>query len=125
MVFMIDLPKLKDPMPEQTFFLDELLHFCAAQEIPEHILTALVYYDFKETAPLAFVHSIGGSHGGDDWERTGYCGLGRAVKTLRYHSGKGLEVDYVVSVSGQPLSWPSTAEYRMMKLKKKKSIGTV
>jgi len=98
---MIDLPKLKEPMPKQTFFQDELLHFCAAQEIPTHILTALDYYDFKETKNLAFVHSIGGSHGGDDWERTGYCGLGKAIKTLGYHSGKGLEVDYVVCISGR------------------------
>lgn len=96
-------------MPEQTFFLDELLHFCAAQTIPSHILTALLYYDFKETASMAFVHSIGGSHGGDLWERTGYCGLGRAVKTLGYHSGEGLEVDYVVCISwqfeGVPTEW--------------------
>jgi hypothetical protein len=96
MVFIIDLPKLEVPNPEQTFFLEELLHFCNEQGFPHHIINDLVHYDFSATKQMAFVHTIGGSHGGKDWERTGFCGLGRAVKKLGYNTGKGLEVDYVV-----------------------------
>jgi hypothetical protein len=96
MVFIIDLPKARDPYPDQTFFMEELLHFCQEQDFPEYILNELVHYDFSATKEIAFVHTIGGSHGGKDWERTGFCGLGRAVKKLGYNSGKGLEVDYVV-----------------------------
>lgn len=96
MVFMIDLPGLPEPLPEQTFFLEELLHFCKAQGFPEDILTRLTHFDFSATKAMAFVHTIGGSNTGDNWERTGFCGLGRAVKKLGYNSGKGLEVDYVV-----------------------------
>jgi len=96
MVFMIDLPKTEMPDPEQTFFLVELLRFAAKQGIPDHVLNALVHYDFAETESMAFVHSIGGSHGADEWMRTGFCGLGTAIKKLGYCSGKGLEVDYVV-----------------------------
>jgi hypothetical protein len=95
-VFMIDLPKTETPDPEQTFFLVELLRFAAKQGIPDHVLNALVHYDFAETKSMAFVHSIGGSHGVDEWMRTGFCGLGTAIKKLGYYSGKGLEVDYVV-----------------------------
>ena len=97
MIFLIDLPKLKDVQPEQTFFMEELLHFCAAKGISEQVLSQIVSYDFAKTAPLAFVHSIGGSHTGvENVKRTGYPGLGEAVKKLGLQSGKGLEVDYVV-----------------------------
>jgi hypothetical protein len=98
MVFLIDLPKLESPNLEQTFFLEELLYFCSEQNIPLSVINELVSYDFSETKQMAFVHTIGGSHGGEAWKRTGYCGLGTAVKKLGYHSGKGLEVDYVVCV---------------------------
>jgi len=57
---------------------------------------ALHRIDYSKTAHLAFVHSIGGSHTGDDWKRTGYPGLATAVKALGLQSGKGLMVDYVV-----------------------------
>ncbi|KAA8913161.1 tyrosyl-DNA phosphodiesterase domain protein [Sphaerosporella brunnea] len=99
MVFMIDLPRMEIPNPEQTFFLEELLHFCSEQGIPEHILNDLVHHDFSATKEMAFVHTIGGSHA-KDWEKTGFCGLGRAIKKLGYSSGKGLEVDYVTSSLG-------------------------
>lgn len=100
MVFIIDLPKMQAPNPKQTFFLEELLHFCQAQDIPNSIINALVYYDFAETQGMAFVHTIGGSHGGNLWKRTGVCGLGRAIKKLGYNTGKGLEVDFVTSSLG-------------------------
>ncbi|KAF8248888.1 phospholipase D/nuclease, partial [Wilcoxina mikolae CBS 423.85] len=100
MVFIIDLPKLKTPNPDQTFFLNELIHFCNEQTIPDSAINRLVYYDFSETKEMAFVHTIGGSHGGDAWKRTGYCGLGTAVKKLGYNSGEGLEIDYVTSSLG-------------------------
>lgn len=76
--------------------MDELIYFCNRQDIPERVINQLAYYDFSETREMAFVHTIGGSHT-KDWNRTGFCGLGRAIKKLGYQSGKGLEVDYVVS----------------------------
>ena len=100
MVFLIDLPKLADPIPEQTFFMDELIYFCNRQDIPERVVNNLAYFDFSETREMAFVHTIGGSHSDNRWKRTGFCGLGRAIKKLGYQSGKGLEVDYVTSSLG-------------------------
>lgn len=96
MAFFIDLPRLKQSNPVQTFFMQELIYFCSEQGIPARVINELAYYNFEETKEMAFVHTIGGSHTGDKWRRTGYCGLGRAIKKLGYHSGKGLEIDYVV-----------------------------
>lgn len=99
MVFLIDLPRLKSPKPDQTLFARELHHFCSAKGIPGDILNLIHEYDFTKTKHMAFVHSIGGSNTGDGWTRTGYCGLGAAVKSLGYASGPGLQVDYVVGIT--------------------------
>lgn len=72
MVFMIDLPLLPDAQQVQTPFLDELLYFCGAQGMPDRIISKITQYNFAETKTLAFVHTIGGSHGGNAWKRTGY-----------------------------------------------------
>ena len=39
----------------------------------------------------------GGSHEGYSWERTGYCGFGRAVASLGLRTSTPLNIDYVVS----------------------------
>lgn len=104
MVFLIDLPKLETPNPEQTNFMQELVFFCNEQTIPAKVINDLVHYDFSATREMAFVHTIGGSHFGETLRRTGYCGLGTALKALGYNSGRRLEVDYVVCS-------PQTARY--------------
>jgi hypothetical protein len=94
---MIDLPQSDNP-PELTFFAEELIFFCRAKGYPAKIIDYLHRVDYSKTSHLAFVHSIGGSHLGEDWKRTGYPGLGTAVKKLGLQTEKGLEVDYVVRI---------------------------
>jgi len=71
-------------------------------------------FDFSHTSNLAFIHSMsvpntdkskmllilgsGGSHSGTNWKRTGYCGLGTAVKNLGLSTSKPLKIDFVVSL---------------------------
>ncbi|KAF8457236.1 tyrosyl-DNA phosphodiesterase I [Terfezia claveryi] len=104
-VFLIDLPRtsrdqerLKES--ELTYFAKELIYFCKKKGYPDNILDALHRIDYSKTAHLTFVHSIGGSHTGDEWKRTGYPGLAAAVRALGLQSGKGLMVDYVTSSVG-------------------------
>ncbi|KAI5803135.1 putative tyrosyl-DNA phosphodiesterase [Geopyxis carbonaria] len=101
-VFMIDLPRLPSDelRPGQTFFMESLQYFCTASDIPADTVEELCKFDFSKTAGMAFVHSIGGSHTGENWNRTGFPGLGEAVKTLGLASGHGLEVDFVTSSLG-------------------------
>ncbi|RPB05816.1 phospholipase D/nuclease [Choiromyces venosus 120613-1] len=99
-VFIIDLPQLPKANHNQSHFAKELHHFCTAQGMPEDLLNGLYQYDFSKTKDKAFVHSIGGSNAGEDWCRTGYSGLGTAVKALGLSSGPGLEFDFVTSSLG-------------------------
>ncbi|PWW80387.1 phospholipase D/nuclease [Tuber magnatum] len=99
-VFIIDLPRLPKPDHNQTHFAQELHHFCTAKGMPEDVLNGLYQYDFSKTKDMAFVHSIGGSNIGKNWHRTGYSGLGTAVKALGLSSGPGLEFDFVTSSLG-------------------------
>lgn len=85
-------------LPGLTHFAKELIYFCEKKGLPTEVLNNLRKYDYSSTAPLAFVHSVGGSQMGGDCERTGYLGLATAVRTLGLHSSKGLLVDYVVSL---------------------------
>lgn len=100
-VFIIDLPKLGgSAVYEQTMFQTELTSFCQASDYPKDILARLPEYDFSATAPMAFVHSIGGTHYGPIITRTGYAGLGTAISALGYNSGPGLELDIVTASLG-------------------------
>lgn len=106
MVFLIDLPRLTDGLQvhpqDMTFFGRELIHFIRAMGLQEDVIRSVYNFDFSATDGLAFVHTIGGAHVGDaeSWRRTGYCGLGRAVKELRLASDGPLEVDFVTSSIG-------------------------
>ena len=99
---MIDLPKIQSDqqgsLPELTHFANELIYFCEKKGLPAKVLNELRQIDYSTTAPLAFVHSIGGSQTGSDCERTGYLGLATAVRTLGLQSSKGLLLDYVVGL---------------------------
>lgn len=125
-MFLIDLPKsdkaertTRDNMP---FFGKELVHFLEAMGLQQEIVDSVYKFDFSETKSLAFVHSMsvlsflsssserscdptadaqtsGGPHIGEEWRRTGYCGLGKAVRMLGLQHEGPVQVDFVVSVS--------------------------
>ncbi|KAL9131998.1 MAG: hypothetical protein Q9217_000208 [Psora testacea] len=108
MVFLIDLPRLPEgkriAKEDLTFFGRELLYFLEAMGSEQTIIDSLCAFDFAATKDIAFVHTIGGAHSGEAWRRTGYCGLGRAVKELAdilyVRSNENLSIDFVTSSVG-------------------------
>ncbi|KAI1454946.1 phospholipase D/nuclease [Annulohypoxylon moriforme] len=104
MVFLIDLPRIDDPKLQSSNklgpFGDELTYFLRAQGLEESLVNSLTNYDFSEANHYRFVHTIAASHVGDKWQRTGYCGLGRAVKSLGLNTTEDIEVDFMVSSLG-------------------------
>ncbi|EOO02856.1 putative tyrosyl-dna phosphodiesterase domain-containing protein [Phaeoacremonium minimum UCRPA7] len=94
MAFIIDLPRIEDEVErvanELTAFGNELCYFLKAQGLEEQMIRSLRNYDFSETARYG-----GGSHL-NDWQRTGYCGLGRTISSLGLATGNQNEIDYVV-----------------------------
>lgn len=103
-VFLVDLPRRpnKDVTSKDdlTFFGKELMHFIEAKGLPEDVQNGVLKFDFTGTSHLAFVHTIGGSHFGEDLNRTGLPGLSRAVQTLNLRSNISLEVDFAASSIG-------------------------
>ncbi|KAL2000358.1 hypothetical protein VTN02DRAFT_3220 [Thermoascus thermophilus] len=102
-VFLIDLPKKSEQTASEdsrTPFYEDLVYFLRATTLHENIIAKLSGFDFSKTAPYGFVHTIGGSHSGEAWKRTGHCGLGRAVSSLGLRSPKPLNVDFVTSSVG-------------------------
>jgi len=103
-VFIIDLPRLpnmqKITMDEITPFGRELLRFLRAMEMEESVKDSILNFDFSKTSHLAFIHSIGGSHFGTEWKRTGYCGLGSAIQELGLVTKHALEIDIVSASIG-------------------------
>ncbi|KAI9660302.1 MAG: hypothetical protein M1829_006504 [Trizodia sp. TS-e1964] len=105
-VFIIDLPRLPhNPQAsgDLTFFGKELVYFLEAQGLIPDAIHSLQKFDFSKTSKYAFIHTIalsGGSHGGEDWRRTGYCGLGRAIRKLGLQTQHDLDIDYVTSSMG-------------------------
>ncbi|KAL1982854.1 hypothetical protein VTN96DRAFT_854 [Rasamsonia emersonii] len=102
-VFLIDLPKKPEHSADEkptTAFYEDLVYFLRASTLHENLISKLSNFDFSETARYAFVHTIGGSHSGDAWRRTGHCGLGRAVTTLGLRTHKPMNIDFVTSSVG-------------------------
>ncbi|RAH77551.1 tyrosyl-DNA phosphodiesterase [Aspergillus japonicus CBS 114.51] len=101
-VFLIDLPKRDEKKQEcpTTAFYEDLVYFLKACTLHENIIAKLKSFDFAKTANYAFVHTIGGAHTGPAWERTGYCGLGRAVERMGLRTSKPLNIDFVTSSLG-------------------------
>ncbi|KAE8148000.1 tyrosyl-DNA phosphodiesterase-domain-containing protein [Aspergillus avenaceus] len=101
-VFIIDLPKKADPASEitKTAFYNELTYFLRATTLHANVISKLDNYDFSKTGNIAFVHTIGGSHIGDSWRRTGYCGLGRSVESLGLRVSKPINIDFITSSVG-------------------------
>ncbi|KAI0181043.1 phospholipase D/nuclease [Hypoxylon sp. FL1284] len=103
-VFLIDLPRIQDADLRSSnklgAFGEELCYFLRAQGLEESIVSSLAKFDFSEANRYRFVHTIAGSHVGDKWQRTGYCGFGRAVTSLKLDTSQDVEVDFVVSSLG-------------------------
>lgn len=106
MVFLIDLPRLPNDQVVQedeiTQFRQDLVYFLKAMDLDQTIISSIYHFDFSTTRDLAFVHTIGGAHIGEDepWRRTGYPGLGRAVSSLGLARKSPLDIDYVTSSIG-------------------------
>ncbi|CAD6568535.1 MAG: hypothetical protein ASARMPRED_001852 [Alectoria sarmentosa] len=104
MVFLIDVPRLpkgqRATAEDMTFFATELIYFLEAMGLEQTIIDSMYNFDFTKTKDLAFVHNIGGAHFGELQQRTGYCGLGRAVKELGLATDKPLQIDFVTSSVG-------------------------
>ncbi|PBP16311.1 tyrosyl-DNA phosphodiesterase domain protein, partial [Diplocarpon rosae] len=99
--FLIDLPRLPPGQKtELTDFASELFRFTGAMGLEQKIVKSLHNFDFSHTASMAFVHSIGGSHLGSARERTGYCGLGRAVTNLGLATDEPLRIDFLSASIG-------------------------
>lgn len=120
-VFIIDLPKIstKDIAESpKTAFFEELAFFLKASTIHDNIITKLSNFDFTQTTGYRFVHTMyvgsffltersrclvlisdsGGPHTAENWNRTGYCALGRAVSSLGLRTNQPVSVDFVVCV---------------------------
>ncbi|KAL8788980.1 MAG: hypothetical protein Q9213_001389 [Squamulea squamosa] len=106
-VFLIDLPRLPidgttATAQQMTGFGKDLVYFLQAIGLEQSIINSVHHFDLSTTKGLAFVHTIGGAHSGDDdsWRRTGYCGLGRAISRLGLASQDPLNIDYITSSVG-------------------------
>ncbi|RHZ73398.1 hypothetical protein CDV55_109089 [Aspergillus turcosus] len=100
--FLIDLPRkaTTTSVGSTTAFQEDLVYFLRASTLHDNIISRLDEYDFSQTSHIMLVHTIGGSHTGDAWRRTGYCGLGRAVNALRLRTSKPINIDFVASSVG-------------------------
>lgn len=109
-VFLIDLPRLEDTPHSDVSSLPqfgrELLHFLSKKGCEDDILKGVLNFDFSATHNLAFVHSVGGTHYGEDMETTGYVGLSTAIRELHTStqfsicSQSNLQIDYSASSIG-------------------------
>lgn len=120
MVFLIDLPRIEDAVKRSvnvlTPFGEDLSYFLTAQGVDEKMIQSLRNYDFSETLRYGFVHTIAGSHPDPDvWQRTGYSGLGRAIKALGLATDEDVEMDYVCSSIGAVKKDLLTALYHACK----------
>ena len=114
MVWLIDLPVLPEPGADgghqqprdgsnsgsETSFKRNLQEFLAAQTVPYGVLQKLDKFDFSKTGNVGFVHSISGTHSGENWKDTGHCGLGKAVKEMGLAHAGPIEVDFLTSSVG-------------------------
>ena len=105
-LFLVDLPRhpkgCRRSPDDMTFFGKELIYFCQAMGLQNDVVNSIYDFDFSATKDVAFVHTIGGTHGGksEPWRRTGYCGLGRAVQHLGLSTAQPLQVDFIASSVG-------------------------
>lgn len=103
-VFMIDLPRLpneeKTPVKDLTPFGTEMLYFLRRQGVDKDVRDGVLNFDFTATRNMMFIHTVGGSHFGEEAERTGLPGLARAVRELGLETGEDLQIDFATSSIG-------------------------
>ncbi|PQE30814.1 hypothetical protein CJF32_00005997 [Rutstroemia sp. NJR-2017a WRK4] len=122
-VFLIDIPRTSGSKIASdntlTPFARELIHFLKAMGLDSTIVESLRKFDFSNTNHLRLVHSMyaaslqhvtlavigliqnsGGSHFDADMHRTGYSGLGNAVRDLGLDTEKLPEVDIITASIG-------------------------
>ena len=105
-VFLIDLPRhpkgCRTKVNDVPNFCQDLIYFCKAMGLQKETVDSLHDFDFSATKDFGFVHTIGGTHTGQaaPWRRTGYCGLGRAVKLLALDTDQPLNIDFITSSIG-------------------------
>ena len=105
-VFLIDLPRypkgFRTKANDIPHFCQDLIYFCEGLGLQQETIDSLHDFDFSATKDFAFVHTIGGAHKAQaaSWNRTGYCGLGRAVKLLGLDTDQLLNIDFITSSIG-------------------------
>jgi hypothetical protein len=103
-VFMIDLPRLpngsKCELLDMTEFGKEMLHYLRLQGVEQDVRDGVRNFDFSATQQMAFLHTAGGMHYGEDMNRTGLTGLARAVRQLNLETDDDLEIDFAASSIG-------------------------
>ncbi|PHH59657.1 hypothetical protein CDD81_2780 [Ophiocordyceps australis] len=106
MVFLIDLPRLKDGVSfVPTPFSTELSRFASALGLDDKMVTSLSNYDFSKTAHMGFVFSRPGSYQDEsEMKRIGYCGLATAVAELGLASTAPIQIDVATASLGS-IKW--------------------
>lgn len=103
-VFVIDLPRLPDgikcELGHLTPFAVEMLHYLTLQGVGQDVRDGVRNFDFSATQGMAFVHTAGGVHYGENMRRTGLTGLARAVRELNLQTDDNLEIDFAASSIG-------------------------
>ncbi|RYC59815.1 hypothetical protein CHU98_g6380 [Xylaria longipes] len=98
MVFLIDLPKATESENQLTMFGQELCYFLKSSGLDDSLVSSLSKYDFSETNQYRFVHTMWVLY---SYEFIlGYCGLGRAVKSLGLATTSKVELDFVIASLG-------------------------
>lgn len=103
MVYLIDLPRHADgrtrSKEDLTFFGRELMFFLDQMGLWDKAREGILNFDFSKTEKLAFIHSMAGTHYGEDMQRTGFVGLGRAIRELKLDT-EDLRLDYASASVG-------------------------
>lgn len=100
-IFIIDLPRLEKPCHHEqlTAFGKSLHEYVKAMGMPSFVTEGILNFNFTNTANMAFVHTIGGSHRRSAIRKTGFPGLCSAVQQLQLGS-KLTELDFAASSIG-------------------------
>ena len=107
-VFLMDLPRLPPDQQGQknttiTPFTHDLLDYLDAQNVTQDVRDGVLKFDFGNTAHIAFVGTIPGTHDEEDATKTGLPQLASAVQSLGCapDPSERIEVDYTASSIGQ------------------------
>jgi hypothetical protein len=106
-VFLADLPKKmaenNDGRNKQEVivpFLQSLLYFLRAMNLQDDLIQKVGNFDFVRLRDHGFIHTIGGSHHGDAWKKTGACGLGHYLRDMGLCTRDPISLGIVTSSLG-------------------------